>query len=139
MIFAQVNKLTQSPDIPDLPFDDSQPDSRQKRAAFERYMENLDIQRMSQTVLETVRKIDALADHLEPLTQQSKQQKLDKLAQLEAENAALGAQLEALTAQAGLSPYYRVLFFIVASSICVLCLYRGYVWKCIKVDANSIR
>ncbi len=130
MIFAQVNKLTQSSDIPDLPFDDSQPDSRQKRAAFEQYMKTLDVQRMSQTVLETVRKIDALADRLEPLTQQGKQQKLAKLAQLEAENAALGAQLEALTAQAGL-------FFLIPSFLCffISSLFimscRGYVWKCI--------
>ena len=102
MIYAQINKVTQSSDIPDLPFDDSQPGSREKRAAFERYMQTLDVSRMSQVVFETVRKIDALADRLEPLTPQSKQQKLARLAELEAENAALGAQLEALTAQAGL-------------------------------------
>lgn len=104
MIYGQINVLTQNKDTPDLPFDNSQPDSGDKRAAFERYMAQLDIPRMSQTVLETVRKIDALADTLEPLTPQSKQQQLARLEELEAENASLGRQLEVLTAQAGLSP-----------------------------------
>ena len=104
VIYGQISVLTQNNGTPDLPFDDSQPDSADKRAAFERYMAQLDIPRMSQTVLETVRKIDALADTLEPLTPQSKQQQLARLEELEAENASLGRQLEVLTAQAGLFP-----------------------------------
>ena len=102
VIYEQINALIQNNGTPDLPFDDSQPDSGDKRAAFERYMEQLDIPRMSQTVLETVRKIDALADTLEPLTSQTKREQLARLEELEAENTSLGRQLEVLTAQAGL-------------------------------------